>query len=106
MEVPNLLVFFTMLFGVLWAIVRYFAGYNNTVPSHNTPLAFASVFMGVFILMQLGPMVRMSIQEYFGWSHRSLNDQGNIVGSLNLALVLALVCIWVYIEQPNASVFS
>ena len=106
MELPNLLVFFAMAFGVLWAIVRFFAGYDNTVPSHNTPLVLASVFMGGFILEQLGPMVRMSIQEYFGWSHRSLTDHGNIVGSLNMAIVLSIICVWVLVEQPDSSIFT
>ena len=106
MEIPNLLVYFTIFFGLIWAFVRFFAGYDNTVTSHGTPLFFASVFMGSFVLAQLGPMVRMSLQEYFGWSHRSLTDQGNIAGSLSMAFVLAMICFWVFIEQPSTSAFS
>ena len=102
LEIPNIVVFFTTLFGVLWAVCRYFAGYDKTVSNHGTPLLIASVFMGMFILLQLGPMVRMSVQEYFGWSHRSLTDQGNLVGSLTLAFVVALVCIWVFVEGAES----
>ncbi|KAH7489060.1 Cellulose synthase catalytic subunit A [UDP-forming] [Phytophthora ramorum] len=72
MELPNLLVFLAMIFGMI----------------------------------QLGPMVRMSLQTYFGWSHKSMTDQGNIVGSFSLAFVLIILCIWVYVETPNHSIFG
>ena len=98
LELPNILVFLITGFGVLWAICRYFSGYDASVSQHGTPLLFASVFMGLFILVQLGPMVRMSVQEYFGWSHEALTNQGNLVGSLSLAAVVALVCLWVAVE--------
>lgn len=106
MEIPNLLVFLAMVFGVMWAIVRFFTGYVSTDTSHNTPQVAASIFLGMFIASQLGPMVRMSIQEYFGWSHKALTDHGNIVGSFQLAFVLAIICIWVYVQTPDHSVFG
>ncbi|TYZ59982.1 hypothetical protein PybrP1_002157 [[Pythium] brassicae (nom. inval.)] len=106
MEAPNLLVFLAMVFGMLWSIVRYFAGYNNAEMTHGTPLLFASLFLGGFTASQLGPMVRMSLQTYFGWSHKSLTDQGNIVGSFSLAFVLIVICFWVYVETPNHQIFG
>lgn len=106
MEIPNILVFLSMIFGVVWCVVRYFTGYNQAETTHGTPLLFASIFLGAFTAAQLGPMVRMSIQTYFGWSHKSLTDQGNIVGSFLLAIMLSILCVWVYVETPNHSVFG
>lgn len=106
MEIPNLLVFLAMIFGILWRVVSFFCGYNNASTTHGTPLLFASLFLGGFVASQLGPMVRMSLQTYFGWSHKSLTDQGNIVGSFSLAFVLIVICLWVYVETPNHTVFG
>lgn len=106
MELPNLLVFLSVVFGVLWAIVRFFCGYNNAATTHDTPLLFASVYLGVFTASQLGPMVRMSLQTYFGWSHKSLTDHGNIVASFSLVLVLIVLSFWVYVETPDHSIFG
>lgn len=106
MEAPNLLVFLAMVFGMIWSIVRFFVGYNNAETTHGTPLLFASLFLGGFTASQLGPMVRMSLQTYFGWSHKSLTDQGNIVGSFSLAFVLIVLCFWVYVETPNHQIFG
>ncbi|KAJ0410858.1 hypothetical protein ATCC90586_007894 [Pythium insidiosum] len=106
MELPNVLVFFSMVFGVIWCVVRFFTGYNNAETTHGTPLLFASIFLGTFTASQLGPMVRMSIQTYFGWSHKSLTDHGNIVGNFSLGIVLVVLCFWVYVETPNRTVFG
>lgn len=106
MEIPNLLVFLAMIFGIFWRVVAFFCGYNNAATTHGTPLLFASLFLGGFVASQLGPMVRMSLQTYFGWSHKSLTDQGNIVGSFSLAFVLVVICLWVYVETPNHQVFG
>uniref|UniRef100_K3WNF3 Major facilitator superfamily (MFS) profile domain-containing protein n=1 Tax=Globisporangium ultimum (strain ATCC 200006 / CBS 805.95 / DAOM BR144) TaxID=431595 RepID=K3WNF3_GLOUD len=91
---------------MLWSIVRFFVGYNNAETTHGTPLLFASLFLGGFTASQLGPMVRMSLQTYFGWSHKSLTDQGNIVGSFSLAIVLIVLCFWVYVETPDHQIFG
>ncbi|CAH0515726.1 unnamed protein product [Peronospora belbahrii] len=45
---------------------------------------------GALLYGQLGPMVRMSVQTYFGWSHKSMTDQGNMMGSFLLALSVYL----------------
>ncbi|OQR97654.1 cellulose synthase 4 [Achlya hypogyna] len=103
MELPNVLVFFSIVFGVIWSVVRFFVGYNNAETTHGTPLVFGSLFLGIFTASQLGPMVRMSLQTYFGWSHKSLTDQGNVVGSFGLAIVLSIICVWVYIETPHTN---
>ncbi|CAK4094892.1 unnamed protein product [Aphanomyces euteiches] len=105
MEIPNILVFFAMVVGVIWSIVRFFLGYNNAETTHGTPLLFGSIFLGMFTASQLGPMVRMSLQTYFGWSHKALTDQGNVVGSFSLAIVLSVLCLWVYIENPHDNVW-
>ncbi|RHY57953.1 hypothetical protein DYB34_000226 [Aphanomyces astaci] len=105
MELPNILVFFAMVFGVIWSIVRFFVGYNSAETTHGTPLLFGSMFLGLFTASQLMPMVRMSLQTYFGWSHKALTDQGNVVGSFSLAIVLSVLCLWVYIENPHDNVW-
>ncbi|RLN85198.1 hypothetical protein BBJ28_00017751, partial [Nothophytophthora sp. Chile5] len=51
------------------------------------------------------PSVRMSIQEYFGWSYESLMDQGNVVGSISIAFGLVFIALWVWIEEPTSNPF-
>ena len=101
-ELPNFLVFFATVVGISWSIVRFFAAYNENQSSHGASLLMASVFMGGFVAIKLGPMVRVSIQEYFGWSYFSLTDHGNFIGSTSLAIGLSFIAIWVYIEQPSS----
>lgn len=103
MELPNILVFFGGVFGIIWSVVRFFAGYNTNETSHGASLLMASLLMGTFLVTKLAPMVKMSIQEYFGWSYNSLTDHGNFMGSAGLAFGLSFIALWVYIEQPNAS---
>ncbi|TYZ59314.1 hypothetical protein PybrP1_001193 [[Pythium] brassicae (nom. inval.)] len=102
-ELPNVLVFFGTVFGIVWAMVRYMVGYYNRVESHGDSMLCAAVLMGLFIAYKLGPSVRMSIQEYFGWSYQSLMDQGNFMGSTSLAVGIVFVVLWVYIEKPASS---
>jgi cellulose synthase (UDP-forming) len=104
-EVPNVLIFIANIVGVLWAIVRFLAGYNSIQTAHGASLLFASLLMGLFIAYKLGPSVRMSIQEYFGWSYQSLMDQGNFMGSTSIAFGLVFIVFWVYIEKPSSNPF-
>ncbi|KDO28352.1 hypothetical protein SPRG_06591 [Saprolegnia parasitica CBS 223.65] len=104
-ELPNVLVFFAHVFGVLWALIRFFASYNTLQTSHGASLLVASLMMGLFIATKLGPSVRMSIQEYFGWSYFSLMDQGNFIGQSLIAFGLIFITLWVYIEQPSSNPF-
>lgn len=104
-ELPNVLVYFGLVIGCIWSVVRFFAGYNTQTYSHGASLLFASLLMGSYIAFKLGPSVRMSIQEYFGWSYHSLTDQGNFVGSTSIAFGLIFITLWVYIEQPSSSPF-
>lgn len=104
-ELPNVLVFFGTVVGVIWAVIRFFAGYNSRQYSHGASLLFASVLMGLFIAHKLGPSVRMSIQEYFGWSYQSLMDHGNFIGSTAIAFGLVFISIWVHIEEPTSHPF-
>jgi cellulose synthase (UDP-forming) len=99
-ELPNVLVFFGTVFGIIWATVRYMVAYYNRVESHGDSMLCAAVLMGLFIAYKLGPSVRMSIQEYFGWSYESLMDHGNFMGSTSLAVGIVFVVLWVYIEKP------
>lgn len=102
-ELPNVLVFLGTVVGVLWAIVRFIAGYNSAQTSHGASLLFASLLMGLFLAYKLAPSVRMSIQEYFGWSYTSLTDKGNFMGSTSIAFGLIFIVIWVCMEKPSSS---
>lgn len=102
-ELPNVMVFFATVIGVIWSLVRFFAAYNDRQSSHGASLLFASLLMGLFVAYKLAPMVRTSIQEYFGWSYYSLTDHGNFIGSSLLAFGISFVALWVYIEQPSSS---
>ncbi|CAH0475281.1 unnamed protein product [Peronospora belbahrii] len=104
-ELPNVIIFFGTVVGVLWSVVRFLAGYNSIQTSHGASLLFASMMMGLFIAVKLAPSVRMSIQEYFGWSYESLMDQGNVVSSISIAFGLIFIALWVWIEQPTSNPF-
>ena len=97
------IVWFAAVAGVAWSIIRFFAGYNTQQTSHGASLVFASVLSGMFLITKLTPMVRMTIQEYFGWSYHSLSDHGNFLGSSGVALGLAFIALWVYVEQPSSN---
>ncbi|CCI49536.1 unnamed protein product [Albugo candida] len=101
-ELPNVLVFLASVVGVIWAMVRFLSGYNSAQTSHGASLLFASIMMGLFLAYKLGPSVRMSIQEYFGWSYQSLMDQGNFMGSTSIAFGIIFIVLWVYIEKPSS----
>ncbi|RLN85200.1 hypothetical protein BBJ28_00017752 [Nothophytophthora sp. Chile5] len=102
-ELPNVLVFSGAVFGIIWAMVRYMVAYYNRVYSHGDSMLCAAVLMGLFIAYNLGPSVRMSIQEYFGWSYQSLMDQGNFMGSISIAVGLMFIALWVHVEKPATS---
>ncbi|OQR95405.1 cellulose synthase 2 [Thraustotheca clavata] len=104
-ELPNVIMFFAHVFGVIWALIRFFATYNSLQTSHGASLLVASMMMGIFIASKLGPSVRMSIQEYFGWSYHSLMDQGNFIGQSMIAFGLLFITLWVYIEKPSSNPF-
>ncbi|CAK4644829.1 hypothetical protein AeMF1_001012 [Aphanomyces euteiches] len=104
-ELPNVVVFFGLVFGCIWALIRFFASYNSLQTSHGASLLVASLMMGMFIASKLGPSVRMSIQEYFGWSYHSLMDQGNFFGSSSIAFGLIFITLWVWIEMPSSNPF-
>merc|ERR1711920_754303 len=101
-ELPNVLTFFAVVFGIIWSLVRFFAAYNDKQSSHGASLLFASLLMGIFVASNLAPMVRMSIQEYFGWSYHSLTDHGNFMGSTMIAFGLSFIALWVFVEQPSS----
>ncbi|ETW06846.1 hypothetical protein H310_02982 [Aphanomyces invadans] len=104
-ELPNVIVYFGHVFGLVWALIRFFATYNSQQTSHGASLLVASLMMGLFIATKLGPSVRMSIQEYFGWSYHSLTDQGNFFGQSMIAFGLVFISLWVYIEKPSSNPF-
>ncbi|KDO28351.1 hypothetical protein SPRG_06590 [Saprolegnia parasitica CBS 223.65] len=104
-ELPNVIVFFAHVLGCIWAIIRFFVTYNSLQTSHGASLLVASLMMGLFIATKLGPSVRMSIQEYFGWSYHSLMDKGNFIGQSFIAFGLIFITLWVYIEKPSVSPF-
>jgi cellulose synthase (UDP-forming) len=102
-ELPNVLVFFATLFGIIWAVVRYIVSYYNRVYTHGDSMLTAAVLMGIYIVVTLFPSVRMSIQEYFGWSYASLMDQGNFMGSISIAIGLCIIALWVQVEKPYST---
>ncbi|KAF4321112.1 hypothetical protein BBO99_00004023 [Phytophthora kernoviae] len=104
-ELPNVIIFFGTVVGLLWSVVRFLAGYNSIQTSHGASLLFASLMMGLFIAVKLAPSVRMSIQEYFGWSYESLTDQGNVLGTISIAFGLVFITLWVWIEEPTSNPF-
>jgi len=102
-ELPNVVVFFALITGVLYAVVIFIIRYDNRMPSHGEPNLFASLSMGSFVAMSLWPMVRMSMQEYMGWSYWSLHDRGNFAGNSVLWIAVTVITLWVYMENYKGS---
>ncbi|KAF0703666.1 Aste57867_7565 [Aphanomyces stellatus] len=102
-ELPNVVVFFGLVIGCIWALIRFFSSYNSLQTSHGASMLAAALMVGLFIATKLGPSVRMSIQEYFGWSYQSLMDQGNLIGQSMIAFGLIFITLWVYVEKPTSN---
>ena len=92
MEIPNILSFFMMCLGVLVAIVRFYDYEDNTSPWNFV----AAVFFDLFLMSQLWPMVKMSLQAFLGFDKASMTFSTNIVVSLALVGVIVFVQVSVW----------
>jgi cellulose synthase (UDP-forming) len=99
-EVPNILMFFTLGVSQFVALIRFFQYENATTPWNYV----SAMFFGVWIMIQLFPMVKMSITEYCGWDHTAATFKVNVVGSLLLVSVVVYVQLWQFYYQRNLNV--
>ena len=68
MEIPNIVTFFLMSMGVVIAIVRFYDYEDNTSPWNFV----AAVFFDLFLMSQLWPMTKMSLQAFLGFDKASM----------------------------------
>lgn len=95
-EIPNVLMFFTLLVSEFVALIRFFQYENATSPWNYV----SAMFFGFWIMSNLYPMVKMSISEYCGWDHTRATFTANVFGSLILVFVVVFVQLWqVYFEE-------
>ncbi|DAZ92486.1 TPA: hypothetical protein N0F65_012716 [Lagenidium giganteum] len=94
-EIPNVLMFFTLLVSEFVALIRFFQYENATSPWNYV----SAMFFGFWIMSNLYPMVKMSITEYCGWDHTRATFTANVFGSMILVFVVVFVQLWqVYFE--------
>uniref|UniRef100_A0A7S2RUS2 Glycosyltransferase 2-like domain-containing protein n=1 Tax=Rhizochromulina marina TaxID=1034831 RepID=A0A7S2RUS2_9STRA len=99
MEVPNIVIFFVLLLSVVFTLYRFFRLSDFEVAWQ----WFPGLFFGVFLLAQIWPTVRMSVQEYLGWSYESLRDTDKQVVFFAFATLVAFLSQWkaVYVHSNS-----
>jgi len=99
-EIPNVLIFFTLMLSQVVALVRFFQYENATNPWNYV----SAMFFGFFIMSNFYPMVKMSITEYCGWDHTSATFTANIFGSLIMVFIVVFVQLWQVYFEGNLAV--
>ena len=89
-EIPNVMMYFTLIVAEVVALIRFFQYENATSPWNYV----SAMFFGFWVMSNLYPMVKMSISEYAGWDHTSATFTANIFGSLLLIGVVVFVQYW------------
>ena len=99
LQYPNVLCFFTLLVGVIYALYLFFTEEFNT-PWEIMPC----IVMGLYLIGSLLPVVRMTIQEWLGWSLDSLHDKGHMSSAIVLAVPSCPPCLlyWPMSRIENA----
>ena len=96
-EIPNVLLFFTLFISQFVALIRFFQYENATAPWNYV----ASMFFGFWVMSNLYPMVKMSLTEYCGWDHTSATFTANVFGSLILVFIVVFVQLWQAYYEEN-----
>lgn len=96
-EIPNVLLFFTLMISQFVALIRFFQYENATAPWNYV----AAMFFGFWIMSNLYPMVKMSLTEYCGWDHTSATFTANVFGSLILIFIVVFVQLWQAYYEEN-----
>nr|AFB20349.1 cellulose synthase 3 [Apodachlya brachynema] len=96
-EIPNVLMYFTLVISQLVGLIRFFNYENATSPWNY----ISAMFFGFWVMSNLYPMVKMSISEYAGWDHTSATFTANIFGSLLLIWVVVFVQVWQSSYEAN-----
>ncbi|RHY36772.1 hypothetical protein DYB25_000675 [Aphanomyces astaci] len=89
-EIPNVLMYFTLVISQCVGLSRFFAYENATAPWNY----ISAMFFGFWIMSNLYPMAKMSITEYAGWDHTRATFTANVFGSLILVGVVVFVQVW------------
>lgn len=96
-EIPNVLLFFTLMISQVVALIRFFQYENATAPWNYV----ASMFFGYWIMVNLYPMVKMSLTEYCGWDHTAATFTANVFASLFLIFIVVFVQLWQDYYEAN-----
>lgn len=78
MELPNIVILFTIFVCWIYSIYRFFEEKDYQTPWQ----WFPGLFFGCFLMMQLWPMCRMSIQEYLSWSYDTITDHSGYLTTM------------------------
>nr|ACX56231.1 cellulose synthase 3 [Saprolegnia monoica] len=97
-EIPNVLMYFTLVVSQFVGLTRFFEYENATSPWNY----ISAMFFGFWIMSNLYPMAKMSISEYAGWDHTTATFTANIFGSLLLVGVVVFVQVWQSTYSTNS----
>lgn len=102
LQVPNVMCFCTLLAGVIYALYLFFTEEFNT-PWEIMPI----IVLGMYLIGSLMPVVRMTVQEWLGWSLDSLHDKGHMSSAIVLAILAAWASLWkfVYVADQGSIMF-
>ena len=96
-EIPNVLLFFTLFISQFVGLARFFEYENATAPWNYV----AAMFFGFWIMTNLYPMVKMSLTEYCGFDHTAATFTANVFGSLILVFIVVFVQLWQAYYEEN-----
>ncbi|RHY89333.1 hypothetical protein DYB35_007811, partial [Aphanomyces astaci] len=96
-EIPNVLMYFTLIVSEFVALIRFFQYENATSPWNYV----SAMFFGFWVMSNLYPMVKMSISTYAGWDHTSATFTANVFGSLLLVGIVVFVQYWQMYFEVN-----
>mmetsp|Transcript_3694 Transcript_3694/g.7715 ORF Transcript_3694/g.7715 Transcript_3694/m.7715 type:complete len:575 (-) Transcript_3694:241-1965(-) len=102
LELPNAIIIVILFACWAFAIYRF---YDPEFSDFETPWQwFPGLFFGAFLIAQLWPMVKMSTQEYFGWSYDTLTDFSGYLSVMCWYAFLVFFCAqWKYTYQTTYS---
>ncbi|KAF0690348.1 Aste57867_18279 [Aphanomyces stellatus] len=100
-EIPNVMMYFTLVVSQFIALGRFFQYENATAPWNY----ISAMFFGFWIMSNLYPMAKMSITEYAGWDHTKATFTANVFGSLILVAVVVFVQVWqtTFVQNMNTA---
>lgn len=101
-QLPNVITFIVLIVGLVYSLTSFF-----TNGFHSPWEYFPQICLGMYMASSLFPVVRLTIQEYFGWAPESLQDRGGMSSTIVLAALAAWASLWkaMYVRDQGMIMF-